>query len=84
MGAMASKKARRGQRTGRDNRRRPVFGRQRVDLFARDRDQRMAVECRRDISRKRIPVDCERAACRQFVGITAPHDQRSSAPHLFV
>ena len=74
----------RGQRPGGDDDAVPVFGRQPRDLTALDGDQRLSTKTRLDFGRERIPVNCERAACRQLVLVARRHDQRTGAPQLLV
>jgi len=75
---------RRGQRAGGDDDAVPLGGGQAGHLLARDGDQGMSGERRRDGRREGVTVDRQRAAGRHLVGIGGPHDQRSEAAHLGV
>ena len=44
----------------------------------------MRLERAAHVRREALAVDCERAACRQLVGVGRGHDQRSGAAHLLM
>ncbi len=75
---------RRGQGPGGDDDRVPLGRRQAGDLFSPDLDQLLGHQRRLDRAGKAGPVDRQRAARRQFVGIGGMQDQGSATPHLLV
>ena len=73
----------RGERAGGDDDAVP-FVRRHGDFAARQRDERMGGERRRDRGGKSVAIDRQRAAGRHLVGIGRAHHQRAEPAHFLM
>ena len=74
---------RRQRAGGHDDRIAPGRRRDREDLLADDRDERVRLERARDLAGKTLAVHGERGAGRHAAGLGGAHDERAEPPHFF-